>query len=513
MATSKPILHQQKPGLVKTMFFNRLFHEAPASGTISGIANYVNGNAHLEVTVTDGSNTANITGGDTLADFGTLAWSGVLEDTSAGTNERKFYPVFVQSIAGTVATIVPPAPFTGAAKLHNRHEAALGQHYTEAGMNMLADIMYFAPATYYAFGESLGEVSGEWEWLSPGFLAGVNPSYWQWYGGAATNSHDWKKNLNISQEGRVVSDSVNATEVLTDAIGEGLFLDFPTDGSSGIFSVSVAHRHADATKACQIEVLADGVTIFTAPVYGTLRRFYVAFGSCQTLTCRITDQEGTAKYIRIGKVIVSTTPPQRPFLLPGDRLLMVGDSWFAPTGYIGYRERLGELHDTPIITEGVGGETADYMLDIVSGKTRLQGWIDEHRPTVVVIHFYINDQNAAKSGEQWAAEISEACQICIDNGVQPVVITPGCTGSASQTQALQVAYGGKLGEPGRHRETVFQEWPLAIQSSAGFVNNVGKFPGRVIRDMQTSELYVASGSAVTDAWMCITATDADHTVT
>lgn len=478
---------------IKPLYFNRFENEVPNVAVASGIDSYSPTYAFKLIgNISADSTTFAVTGGDTLSDAGTGSWAAVLEDVTT----NRFWPVMVVSRSGSNVTILPPAPVAmTAAKLWHKHQGASGQHLSEAGNKGIADMLYFAPAYRFGYANAIARMSArdaKWTDLSPGF--------WKAYGGVSLANFEPSYNDNFSAGTFCFGESTQNCLAACSATGHGAIITIPIQYQSGIFSVGVGHSETDPTKTMKVELFADGISVGSETCYGYFKRVYIPFPKCSELECRVTSQAGAVTLaMRIYATEVYLNESQRPFLFPGESLLIIGDSWTNSSSYPGLTERLNELHDGTVTSVGVNGTAASYALEITGGKTRIQSWIDTYTPNVVLMHYYINDYNGSVTAANWETSIRAICQICIDNGVQPVVLLPGVTASLSQTQGMQTDYGNQF-KAIRGPEVIGSALGTDISEKNSHINKFGKFPGRMVKNTTASEIYVASGAAQGDVW-------------
>jgi len=480
---------------IKPMFFNRFENEVPNISVATGINSYSPTYAYKLIgNISADSTTFAVTGGDTLSDAGTGSWAAVLEDVTT----NRFWPCMVVSRSGSNVTILPPAPVAmTAAKLWHKHRDDLGQHLAEAGNKGIIDMLYFAPAYKFGFDSAIAILGGQEKWTD------LSPSYWKCYGGATYNNLEPYYGDNISGGSHCYQEDTAALILTVTATGQGANITLPIPSQPGVFTVGVGHSYSDPTKTFTVELFADGVSVGSETCYGFFKRVYLPFPKCREIECRILSTAGSLSLpVRICNTEVFEQCPQRKFLYPGESVLLIGDSWTDVGLYPGMESRLNELHDGTIVNVGVGGTKASYALEITGGKTRIQAWIDANDPDVCLMHYYINDANDSVTGPVWEANIRKICEICIDNGVQPVVILPGVTASFSQSQNLQSVYGHRFQSP-RTKEVVGQSIDLDLQSSLSYVNRIQKFPGRMVMNTDDGLIYVSSGGDTSDVWVSL----------
>jgi hypothetical protein len=499
-----------------TGWFPRLLLENAQVLAPPGLGNWTRGDMRMTVTTTAGSNVVTRTAGAPMSDAGTGAWMGVLRD---GDVHRV---VNVVSSAGNDLTLVQAVATTGVMELGSYHEAALGQHVSPIGGVALADLIFDADPFQLAAPTALFDADsqrGTWyatPWVSPFF----SPQFWRQFGGLANNMLTMGSVQNMFEPTASIftGSVINTATATCSGVGQGMEEVIAVSGP-GLMALTFGHgRSGSLANTVRLSVLADGVQIHQSDWNAGLRRAVVPFGNCSELRVRVTALQASATMISVSRIQILDYPVALSAAVnPGDRMLVIGDSWvdesFRPEVVTRLRARAAQIGATVLPSVGVGGTQATYALEAVSGRRRIDSWLDAARPSVVLIHYYINDYNASVSAQAWAANISELVRTCLARSIRPLVILPGCTASSSQTQGMAQAYGNRLGVSAVSRVSITEALQPEISAVGAFVNTVQKTPGRAIRNSTNSAIYVARGSAAADPWDCITPAATPATIT
>lgn len=489
------------------LWFDRLTHERQCAATIPTAPSSYS----LTVDGSAGANTLTVTGGDTLADAGTGAWAAALYYPAVD----KWEPVIVSGISGSTVTVQDPLAYdVSSGSLDIRWDGPSALHTTQSGGKALADLLFDIDGRFLLRPSARARFSpydGAWystAWVSPYY----SPQYWRQYGGIANNQVAYYTLANRSDatNKQCVAEARRAVSATCSAVGHGVELPLGKQTADGMIAISVGHS-GNASLAGTVTLDADGVTVATETFYGAVRRVYMDFPACAALTVRVTCADATGYTLKVGSVWVLDRPANaRPPILPGEKVILVGDSWFDTSTPRGIAERLierGAAINAEVISVGVGGTKAS------DGVAGIDGWIAAHKPSVAIIHYYLNDKTASVSAAQWAANIQTIVRKCLQASVLPVVMLPGGTGSVAGFEAVLNLYQFVLGEPSLRGEFITSALSAELSDATSIFNVTRKKAARIVFNATNSKAYYAAGSVATDNWVAFDPAATPATIT
>lgn len=504
--------------LSKPLYFNRFMHERPCAQTFSGIAGYTRGNILLSVSTVAGSNQITWTGGNPVADVGSLAWMGVIYQNGV------YSTIIVSSTSGNVMTVAEPMQLTGSGVISSYHEGANGIHLSPFGGRAMADMLFYCdPISLSGDMQASYDVdSVQGTWYSTPWIAPYNsPQYWKQSGGLANNALGAGYIPNPFNSSSVFfADGSAAAGATAAGVGQGITLTVPISGA-GVVSFSCGHSSTETPRRFAVTVAVDGVTVFTGLQSAAIKGYRVLFPAGASLTINAAATVADATNIAVNRVSVLAVPSAlRKAIEQGDKVMVVGDSWTEegvlnrPEFVEQLRYRAESIGATVLPSYGIGGTKAGDALAVVNGVRNIDAWIAaSSNPTVCVIHYYLNDHTASVSARQWAANVTEIIRTCIASNITPLVMLPGCVASQSKTKDMMQAYGRALGAPVCIADSVNEVLISELQDKTNFINTVRKRAGRVAYVASIPATYIARSSTNTSVWDCITAGATPATVT
>ena len=449
------------------------------------------------------------------------------------------------------------------ATLYNKHKGtSFGEHLSTAGYKALANHVYRQNPAECAIGnlQSIYSIDADDDWAST-----TLPYIWQLGGTEAAKSLTIA-NLatnNYTNEGWVFATKQRSHKLVVYNAGSALATaKVPLDGmNSGFIVLEVAHAHISGAPVT-ITVYASSKTdfsgssettktlIYTGVAYRNVRRFVIPFSACQEIEVNVQRTVGDGvtdgRSINIGQfdVVIGSPNVSGRVIDDTDNVMVLGDSWVDPLGgHAGFTEELARLSGCSVVT-GFNYTFPDASVDYVrtgqSGATTAYGldWLQkalDANPGVnkVLIHYYVNDKNslneavhfdltapdkttknynictvagvtanAGNSKNVWAMNIQKLVNICVQNGVQPIVIMPGSVFSISSTMEHAIM-NYMIGQPQHvQKRNVASAADLAKKWNP--LNSKGKYTGKLVIDQSPGGasmlMYVANGPGNTDTW-------------
>ena len=499
------------------LYFNRFLSERPCTKTFANIASYTRGGISLDVTTTAGSNQITWVSGNPVADVGAAAWMGVIYQNG------RYSTVIISSTSGNILTASDDMTLTGSAVLSSYHESLNGVHLSPFGGKALADMLFYCdPLSLVGDTQAnydVDIVQGAW-YATPWITPFNSPQFWKQTGGLPNNQIGLGAGYiaNPFNSDNVFSaDANSATTANAAGIGQGIILSLPITGA-GVASFSCGHLSV-TSRRFSIVVAVDGVAVFSGTQSAAIKGYKVAFPTGAVLTITLAASSADATALVANRVSVSYMPfGLRRSIEQGDKVMVIGDSWTEtasrPEFVDQLRLRAEAIGASVLPSYGVGGTRASDALTVVGGVRNIDAWITASaRPTVCIIHYYLNEYVGGVIARQWAANMTEIVRTCISAGITPVVMLPGCTGSQSQTKSLIADYGRALGVPVCSSDSITESLLPELQDKACFINTVRKRAGRAVHVSSIPATYVARSSVNTSIWDCITAGATPATVT
>lgn len=487
----------------ETIYFDRFALEAPQHGCPTAISGYTRGAMVMRVTAEAGSAELTYQSGAPVVDGGAGPWPAVLYDGHTYRNAN------VLGISGSTITLARALDIGGELLLCPRFDSVNGQHLSSYGAMALADMLIDAPLLMLtkpgARTYSANSSDGVWyqtPWVSPYF----SPQYWRQYGGLPNNMLNLAYTVNISSGTTkvVIADQTRVVSATCANVGEGAQL-VVTAAEPGVARLFVGH--SGGAQLIRVSATLDGRAIYSVEQGLAYTQHIIPFAAGD-LVIMVSSLSASSLDIRISNVhLEQSVPLSRPLVRPGERILLIGDSWVNP-GAQGaefvqrLRDRATSLGAAYVASEGVSGTTADYHLAEVGGTRRIDSWLVQHAPTTVVVHSYINDINASRTLAALKADLDEIARTVRAAGGRPVIMLPGVTASETQVQTLLSTYGaGKLVSVDAANVWITQALQAELANVGSYVNKVQKTAGRTITNTTNSAEYAASGSAAADPWV------------
>lgn len=292
--------------------------------------------------------------------------------------------------------------------LYSRHTAPLGQHYTEMG--------------YRAYAQQLlnGEVSPlDGKLLVDRFLTTDLSGPWRVIGDASMFYRNQKNPVDTKSFGYFIGSSASQLKILGTTVGDfGVYWpDIETTTNPGILTTEVAIEIGSGINYENIsgEILLEGTRldndglfvselIYNEVFYPEIQKFDIPFEEYLSLklTLRIQNISGDVLNLRVGNTTIVYGEKSDILFEEGDKILMLGDSWFDSPVYPGFKselERSGfEVVDTvPYIYPMQNFE--EIVQTTISGMTILfaSEWIRElvtiEQPDYIILNYFTNDAN------------------------------------------------------------------------------------------------------------------------
>lgn len=405
-------------------------------GVPTNLTPYSGGNYYMEISGVEGENYVTRTGGGAIADAGvSTKWAAVIKDDSGN-----WQVYLVTGTEGLDKIYIYPnlAVTITAGEIGNLNDAAYGQHYTERGYKALAQYIYNALPVYadrntYIAKFKNTDVSGSWVNIGSPFVTynsavgmGVSPrrAYTAksldgyCYGDGTTQGFEWT--CNLAQKSGFLETFVGS-DVNTAVITAEFYLD---------------------------DILQSTVTGLGYHI----ERLVFPFSGANTGKIKIFIPNCSAvKHIFISDTTwwVNEYPAKEKMIEPS-RVVYIGDSWgtFHSKALTVELARMINQDKGTFIT--VDNPSAEGMTS-KWGLEFLYDHVIKARPRYCIIEFFTNDCNIANGAggvsytnpagetsstagmtmEQWRINIRAMAQLCIDNGIQPIILCP-CGQSTNQ---------------------------------------------------------------------------------
>ena len=405
-----------------------------------------------------------------------------------------------------------------------RHQSTNSNHLSDSGYRAYAEAVYSSPATGLVRDSTLvyfkyGDIYETAPWTVQ------SPSFWQTYGGLATNKINYNQTGNIATptNGYINSANTKSMQFDSNALGEGVEYVFDTNSAAVTLQLTTGIS-SDTQHLGLVSVLLDGREIYSKTFRNTLRFHSIPIAGGTQVTIRVTqnDAEATDTTYRVGEVLfLLATPPYSKAVADYSTVVMLGDSWFdeqanGGTARVGFAEQMRALSSATVNTDySKGGMTSTW------GAAWVEEALDVISPDTMLIHFYLNDNTSIDGTvlgddvdpdgnaldinvddiEHYVENMSVIIAACLDRGVTPIVLLASPTGSDALNQGLiNNGLARALGNPVLLKETVFEATDDELINIASRMNVTGKFAGRSVKNVENSTVYYATGSAVGDTW-------------
>lgn len=380
-----------------------------------------------------------------IAQIGTQAWAANIKDDAG--EYREYTVIGFDAGAGTITLNTPLVNAATAKPLRNSHYQ--NNHRTESGTRTLVHYMWRQSRRYttarYVVAQFRGtDTTGPWA-LYGGLV-----------NGGLTTAGDAKGIVYNVTRGlgdadlypQKISSSVGATTATVGTNNAG-------EGAQWAQSVAGVRGHMDAWIGCrrgliQIDVIVDGLTVYTAQMGRGLRRVRVPFSDAALMTIRVTQAGAAGSIAKIGNVVFySAVGAQSGPVIPlNGKIVVAGDSWTQLWG----QAFTAELQ--ALIT--AAGGTATVFNVGNSGKTSRWAtwwkpvWKAAHPDATFIYAFGVNDLNAVATMEakpdgstaaqgpvseaEYRANLAALTDDDLTDGRQPIILHMSAAPGDGQTQ-------------------------------------------------------------------------------
>lgn len=456
-------------------------------GVPTGISNYAGGNYVLTVSGSAGDSFVTVNSGN-IADAGATArWACVIEN-----NDGLFD---VNQVTGTngvsrVNLLKPLENNVTSKRLGNLHDSYNGQHYTELGYFAFAQHMYKTKPRHSERNSFIAQfkptdTTSSWKIESPYALHNrtVNMTFNNYFRNIGKNF------LSVSVRNNV-SDYAEWEESLS---GEKGYLESYIGVSEGTATVSF---YKD-------EVLSETVTIGPEVERVVFGYDGVSVGKIKIVGNGPYNATGSRQAIHIGLTTwwINDKFQDKQLIDQDDKVVFMGDSWGEYHNKATTRElerlMIADGGTPTILNYSKGGHTSTYA----------RVWFDEYviknKPHKVIIEYFTNDFNSISNSteykfvnpdgqeqdmkisslDEYIDNISYMVERAIENGIQPIVITPASTNSELQTQkfadyAVQLWLGNSTMNKNPSFDSISSEnlTTSKIESTVGISATSGSLP-------------------------------------
>lgn len=239
--------------------------------------------------------------------------------------------------------------------------------------------------------------------------------------------------------------------------GQGMTRTFPIGGASGMFEafISRARSGIGMGGSFRVQLLVDGASVFDQNYTGFCR-VSAPYPAGTSAVVRVTAVDELQFYgIRVGDVTFWAFDRSQDWTATAigkdDKVVMLGDSWttYYPNpggtvqGVFGreIQAAMAEEGGTGTVTGvGQGGKTAEW------GLANFDTLVTPLAPNVVVINFFVNDQNSfgPTGWNRWLLAMYKIGLKCQAIGARPVFVMPTEVGNQPQSTAHGV-WSTKIG--------------------------------------------------------------------